>query len=126
MEWMKAAVEEAKATIRKAQENIMWYYNQRRSLAPAFYSGDQVFLDTTNIKTIHPSPKLLHCHLEPFIVEHQVGPFAYCLKLPHAIKKLHPMFNVVKLSTTLEDPILRRKPKPHHHPLLLMEKKSRK
>jgi len=48
MEWMKAAVEEAKATIRKAQENMMWYYNQRRSLAPTFYPGDRVFLDTTH------------------------------------------------------------------------------
>jgi len=27
------------------------------------------------------------------------------------MKKLHPVFNVVKLSATLEDPILRKKPK---------------
>jgi len=68
-EWMKAAVKEAKAAIWKAQEDMTWYYNQRRSLALVFCSGDWVLLDITDIKTIHPSPKLLHHHLRPFIVE---------------------------------------------------------
>ena len=40
-----------------------------------------------------------------------MGPLVYRLKLPHVMKKLHPVFNVVKLSATLEDPILRKKPK---------------
>ena len=40
-----------------------------------------------------------------------MGPLVYHLKLPHVMKKLHPVFNVVKLSATLEDPILRKKPK---------------
>ena len=39
----------------------------------------------------------------------QVGPLAYHLKLPHGMRQLHPVFNVVKLSTAPEDPILERK-----------------
>ena len=65
-----------------------------------FYPGDWVFLDTTNIKTTHLSPKLLYCCLGLFIVEQQVEPLVYHLKLPYTMKKLYSMFNIVKLSTT--------------------------
>ena len=77
-----------------------------------FYPGDWVFLDITNIKTICLSPKLLHCCLRPFVVECQVEPLAYCLKLLYMMKKLYPVFIIVKLFTAPEDLILRRKPKP--------------
>ena len=111
MEQMKAAVEEVKAMIKKVQEDIMQYYNQRRSLAPVFYPGDQVFLNVTNIKTIYLSPKLSYYYLRPFVVEQQVGPLTYCLKLLYAMKKLYPIFNIVKLSSALDNPILERRPK---------------
>ena len=48
-----------------------------------------------------------------------MGPLVYHLKLPHVMKKLHPVFNVVKLSATLEDPILRRKPKSLLPPIVI-------
>jgi len=95
IEWIKAVVKEAKSTIWKVQENMT-----RRSLTPVFYPGDQVFLDVSNIKTTCPSLKLFHCHLRPFVVEHQVEPLVYYFKLLHTIKKLHLVFNIVKLSTT--------------------------
>ena len=56
------------------------------------------------------SLKLSHRRLGPCEIEHQVGLLAYYLKLPHGMRQLHPVFNVVKLSATLEDPILGRKP----------------
>jgi len=111
-EQMKAAVEKAKTTIQKAQEDIIRYYNQRRSLVPVFYLGDQVFFNIINIKTICPSPKLLYCCLGPFVVGQQVGPLTYHLKLLHTMKKLHSMFNIVKLSTAPDNFIPRRKPRP--------------
>jgi len=37
---MKSTTEEAKSVICKAQEDMTWYYNQRRSLAPVFKPGD--------------------------------------------------------------------------------------
>ena len=39
-----------------------------------------------------------------------MGPLAYCLKLPHGMRQLYLVFNVVKLSAAPEDPILGRKP----------------
>jgi len=72
--------------------------------------GDQVYLDASDIKTTHLSLKLSHCRIGPFEIERQVGLLAYHLKLPHRMRQLHPVFNIVKLSTTLEDLILERKP----------------
>ena len=85
------------------------YYNRRRTLAPVYKPGDRVYLDTSDIKMTCPSPKLSHHRLGPFEIESQVGPSAYRLKLPHGMRQLHLVFNVVKLSAALEDPILGRK-----------------
>jgi len=101
IEQMKTVVEEAKLAIWKAQENMAKYYNQRKISAPIFYPGDWVFLDVLDIKMTWPSTKLPHWKLRPYQVEQQVGPIAYRLKLPPAIKKLYSMFNMVKLSTAL-------------------------
>jgi len=101
---------EAKSAIRKAQEDMTRYYNRKRTPAPMYKPGDRVYLDASDIKTTHPSPKLSHHRLRPFEIECQVGPLAYRLKLPHGMRQLHPVFNVVKLSTAPEDLILGRKP----------------
>jgi len=107
---MESATEEAKSAIRKAQEDMTRYYNRRRSLAPVFKPGDRVYLDASDIRTTCPSPKLSHRRLGPFEIERQVGLLAYRLKLPHRLRQLHPVFNVVKLSAAPDDPILGRKP----------------
>jgi len=109
IERMKSATEEAKSVICKAQEDMTWYYNQKRTPAPMYKPGDQVYLDTSDIKITCPSLKLSYRRLGPFEIECQVGPLAYCLKLPYGMRQLHPVFNVLKLSTALEDLILGRK-----------------
>jgi len=108
---MESATEEAKSAIRKAQEDIARYYNRRRSPAPIFQPGDRVYLDALDIKTTRPSPKLSHRRLGPFEIKCQVGPLAYRLKLPHGLRQLHPMFNMVKLSAASDDPIPGKKPR---------------
>jgi len=116
---MESATEEAKSTIHKAQEDMTRYYNRRRSPAPMFQLGDWVYLDASDIKTTRPSPKLSHRRLGPFEIEHQVGPLAYRLKLPHGLRQLHPVFNVVKLSAALDDPIPGRKPRAPPPPIVV-------
>ena len=49
---MESATEEAKSVIRKAQEDMTRYYNQRRSLAPIFKPGDRVYLDMSISKVV--------------------------------------------------------------------------
>jgi len=60
MERMRMAIEEAKSTICKAQEDMKRYYNHQRTPAPVFKPGDKVFLDALDIRTTRPLQKLLH------------------------------------------------------------------
>jgi len=62
---------------------------------------------------------LSHRRLGPFEIERQVGPLAYRLKLPHGLRQLHPVFNVVKLSTAPDNPIPGRKPQAPPPPIVV-------
>ena len=84
-----------------------------------FQPGDRVYLDASDIKTTHPSPKLSYRRLGPFEIERQVGPLAYRLKLSHGLRQLHPVFNMVKLSTAPDDPIPGRKPHAPPPPIVI-------
>jgi len=119
MKRMESATEKAKSAIYKVQEEMTQYYNQRRSPAPVFKPGDQVYLDASDIKTTRPSPKLSHHRLGPFKIECQVGLLAYCLKLPHGMRQLYPVFNMVKFSTIPEDLIPGRKPQAPPSPIVV-------
>jgi len=119
MERMRMAIKEAKSMIRKAQEDMKRYYDQRRTLALVFNPGDKVFLDASDIQTTRPSQKLSHRQLGPFVVERRIGPMAYRLKLPYQMKQLHPVFNVVKLTPAPDDPITGRKTEDHPSPIVI-------
>jgi len=118
-ERMRTAIEEAKSTICKAQDNIKRYYNRQRTLALVFNPGDKVFLDASDIWTTCPSQKLSHQRLGSFVVERRIGPMAYRLKLPHWMKQLHPVFNVVKLTPAPEDPITGQRAEDYPPPIVI-------
>jgi len=118
-ERMRTAIEKAKSTIRKAQDDMKRYYDHRRTPAPVFNPGDKVFLDASDIRTTYPSQKLSHRRLGPFVVERRIGPMAYRLKLPHWMKQLHPVFNVVKFTPGLDDPIPGRKLTDYPLPIII-------
>jgi len=121
MERMRTAIEEAKSAIRKAQDDMKRYYDRHRTPAPVFNPGDKVFLDALDIQTMRPSQKLSHRRLGPFVVERRIGPTAYRLKLPHRMKQLHPVFNVVKLTPAPDNPIPGRKTEDHPPPIVIDE-----
>jgi len=118
-ERMRMAIEEAKSVIRKAQDDMKRYYDCRRTLALVFRPGDKVFLDALDIHTTCPSQKLLYWWLGSFVVEQQIGPMAYHLRLPHWMKQLHPVFNIVKLTLALDDLITGRKTEDHSLPIVV-------
>jgi len=103
---MKDTLEEAKSALAKAKDDMARYYNRRRSPAPSFSPGNMVYLDSKDIQTTRPSKKLSHRHLGPYPVERRVGKYAYHLVLPPPMRHLHPVFNVMKLSPTLDDSIV--------------------
>ena len=84
-----------------------------------FKPGDKVFLNALDIRTMHPLQKLSHRRLGPFVVEQQIGPMAYCLRLPHGMKQLHPVFNVVKLTLAPDDLITGCMTEDHLPPIVI-------
>jgi len=102
---MTDTLEEAKAALAKLKDDMILYYNQKRTPAPEFKAGDMVFLDASNIQTTQPSRKISHRRLGLFPINSQVGNSAYQLRLPMLMGQLHPTFNVVKLSLAPVDPI---------------------
>jgi len=123
MERMRTAIKEAKSAIYKAQNDMKKYYDRKRTPAPVFNPGDKVFLDTSDIWTMCPSQKLSHRQLSPFVVEWWIGPMAYHLKLPHWMKQLHPVFNIVKLTLALDDPITEQKTT-DYPPLIVIDREA--
>jgi hypothetical protein len=109
---MKATLEEAKSALAKAKDDMARYYNRRRSPAPSFAPGDMVFLDSEDIQTTRPSKKLSHRQLGPYPVESCVGRHAYRLTLLPSMRRLHPVFNVVKLMLVPADSIPGRRRNP--------------
>src|SRR6266567_6550154 len=68
-----------------------------------------VYLDSSDIHTTRPSRKLSHRRLGPYPISRRVGKLAYCLILPPSMSRLHPVFNIVKLTLAPADPILGRR-----------------
>ena len=116
---MKDALEEAKSALAKAKDEMAQYYNRRRAPAPMFVPGDRVYLDSTDIHTTRPSKKLSHRRLGPYPVERCVGRYAYRLTLPPSMRRLHPVFNIIKLTPAPDDPILGRHQPPPPPPELV-------
>ena len=84
-----------------------------------FKPGDKVFLNALDIHTMHPLQKLSHRRLGPFVVEQWIRPMAYCLRLPHGMKQLHPVFNVVKLTPAPDDLITGCMTEDHPLPIVI-------
>ena len=69
------------SAIYKSQKDIAKYYNWKYTPVQVFHSSNKISLDFLNIYTIHPSAKLFHYCLKPYILEKQVEFILYCPKL---------------------------------------------
>ena len=116
-ERMEDALKEVKAALVKSKDNMAKYYDWRRTPALEYQPGDRMYLDASDIHTARPSQKLSHQRLGPFPVIRKVGNGAYHLRLPPSMSRLHPVFNVIKLTLAPEDPV----PGHHLHPPPLPE-----
>jgi len=116
---MKDTLEEAKAALVKSKDDMAKYYDRNRTPAPDYKPGDKVYLDASDIRTTRPSKKFSHRRLGPFPIVKKVGNSAYRLRLPPSMSRLHPVFNVVKLTPAPEDPIEGRRPHPPPPPEII-------
>ena len=104
-ERMESALKEVKEALAKSKDDMVKYYDRRRTPAPNYQPGDKVYLDASDIQTTRPSKKLSHRRLGPFSIVAKVGNSAYRLQLPPSMSRLHLIFNIVKLTPALEDPV---------------------
>jgi transposase InsO family protein len=116
---MAKGVEEARAALAKAKDEYAMYYNRRRTPAPKFAPGDRVWLDSTDIHTDRPSAKLADRQLGPYPVERCVGRDTYRLTLPYSMRRLHPVFSIVKLNPAPPDPFPGRRTVAPPDPVLI-------
>ena len=101
---MAAILEHLQAQTLLAQARYEESANRHRSPTARFHVGQSVWLDTRNIKTLRPQKKLDWKNIGPFRITEVVGPYAYRLDLPPAIK-IHPVFNARLLTLANENPL---------------------
>ena len=80
-----------------AQSRYQGPADKRRSPTPDFKIGQQVYLNAKNIRTTRPAKKLSEKQLGPFEIIAHPGTHSFTLRLPQALRALHPVFHVSQL-----------------------------
>ena len=70
-----------------------------------FNINNKIYLDFLDIHTTHLSAKLVHQYLELYTLIKQISLTSYKLRPSLLMKKLHLVFNIVKLTTVFIDSI---------------------
>ena len=108
---MQQVREDATSAIKKAQERMKKYYDQKRVPAPEFKVGDQVYVDGSKVQQNRPSEKLNDRRVGPYVITEKVGQSAYKLDLPGGTRT-YPVFNETDLTLYHEPPPHRREERP--------------
>ena len=96
-EHFQKTLERAKLQLEQAQQRQKAYTDRHRRHVE-YEEGEQVLLNSSNLKLKHPgSRKLLPRWVGPFSVERRIGPVAYRLALPDSMHTVHPVFHVSRL-----------------------------
>ena len=97
-EHFQKTLEQAKLRLQQAQQRQKAYADRHRRHVE-YEEGEQVLLNSRNLKLKHPgSRKLLPRWVGPFTVERHIKPVAYRLALPDSMRIVHPVFHVSRLA----------------------------
>jgi len=99
VERMKEIQEEAKAVLRKAQEDMRKYADKRRLDADEYKVGDLVMLSTKDLKyqmVGRRTEKLMERFVGPYRIKEIISSNAVKLELPSTVK-IHPVVNVSRV-----------------------------
>ncbi len=97
---MSQMQDKAKAALEHAADKMAWYYDHRRSPAPAYKVGAKVWLNAQNYMTTCPTKKLDHKWLGPFVIEKVVSRTAIKLCLSPHEQGIHPVISVSNVCLT--------------------------
>jgi len=97
VEKMKKVQEEAKAALRKTQEEMKRYADRGRKETKVWERGDWVLLSTKDLVfKKRPSKKLTERYVGPYAIEEVVSSNAVKLRLPSSMR-IHPVVNVSRI-----------------------------
>ena len=97
VERMKKVHEEAKATLKKTQEEMKRYANRGRKETENWEKGDQVLLSTKDLVfKERPTKKLMERYVRPYMIEEVVSSNAVKLRLP-SLMRIHLVVNVSRI-----------------------------
>jgi len=99
IEKMRKIQEEAKAALRKAQEEMKKFANRKRGKNEEYRVGDLVLLSTKDLKWQmkgRRSEKMTECFVGPYKIKGIISSNAVELELPKSIK-IHPVVNVSRI-----------------------------
>src|SRR6266446_5123976 len=102
---MSQMQDEVKAALKHATDEMAQYYDCWRSPAPAYKVRAKVWLNTQNYMTTHPTKKLDHKWLGPFVIEKVVSPTTVKLCLSPHEQGIHPVISVSNICPCHPDPI---------------------
>ena len=83
-----------KQQISDAQRRYQKSADTKRTSPPDFKVGQEVFVKAQFFRTTRPTKKLADKYLGPFKIIAQVGSHNFTLKLPDALRTVHPVFHV--------------------------------
>ena len=98
--------------IAAAQKRYQGPADARRSPAPDFKVGDQVYVKAKYFRSTRPSKKLSKKNLGPYPIIAQVGTLSFTIHLPDSMCAVHPIFHVSQLEPTTPNTILNRSQPP--------------
>ena len=91
-----------------AQKCYQGLADTRRSLAPDFKVGDQVYIKAKYFWSTQPSKKLSEKNLGPYAIITQVGSLSFTLCLPDSMHAVHPIFHASQLEPAFTNNIPNR------------------
>jgi len=78
----------------------------KRTPAPDFKVGDQVYVEAKYFRSTQPSKKLSEKNLGPYTIIMQVGSLSFMLHLLDSMCAVHPVFHVSQLEPAIPNTIL--------------------
>ncbi|PLW43215.1 hypothetical protein PCANC_06998 [Puccinia coronata f. sp. avenae] len=110
--------DELKECLQCAQESMKSQFDQHARANPGWKTGNEVWLNSRNISTTRPCPKLDNQWLGTFSISKVISSSAYELNLPPSLRGIHPVFHVSMLQRHQPDLISGRRP-PAPNPIII-------
>jgi len=77
----------------------------KRTPAPDFKVGDQVYVKAKYFRSTRPSKKLSGKNLGPYTIIAQVGSLSFTLRLLDSMRAIHPVFHISQLELAIPNTI---------------------